>query len=144
VTDGLDQLLADAGLNLLIADSGLLVFDGAVPNPVPPAPPQPPPYVCVYVTIGHPDDQTSTSLNAVVKRAIVRWTCHCVGANAKASRGVAQRVRTALLNQRPVVAGMNVGLIKDDQDSPPDPVRDETTGLLVIDTIHVFSLIATT
>ena len=139
MTDGLDQALADAGLNLLRADTSLTVFDGAVPNPTPD-----PPYVCVYTTIGHPDDPQSTGLNGPVKRAIVRWTCHCVGANAQASRGVAQRVRTALLNVRPTVGGMNVGLIKDDQDSPPDPVRDETTGVLVIDTIHVFSLIATT
>jgi hypothetical protein len=144
VTDGLDQLLADAGLNLLRADSGLVVYDGAVPNPVPPAPPIPPPYVVVYTTIGHPDDQTVTGLNAIVKRAIVRWTCHCVGGTAQASRAVAQRVRTALLNVRPTVAGMNTGLIKDDQDSPPDPVRDETTGVVVIDTIHVYTLLATT
>jgi hypothetical protein len=142
VTDGFDQALADAGLNLLRADIGppaLVVFDGAVVSPTPA-----PPYVVVHVSIGHPDDQTTTGLNGVVKRAIVRWTCHCVGANAYASRDVAQRVRTALLNQRPVVAGMNVGLIRDDQDSPPDPVRDETTGVVVIDTIHVFKLIATT
>jgi hypothetical protein len=139
VTDGLDQLLADAGLNLLRADSGLVVFDGSVSNPTPT-----PPYAVIYTTIGHPDDQTVTGLNGIVKRAIVRWTCHCIGANAQSSRAVAQRVRTALLNQRPTVAGMNVGLIKDDQDSPPDPVRDETTGLLVVDTIHVYSLIATT
>ena len=142
MTDGLDQLLADAGLNLLRADTGppaLVVFDGAVTNPTPA-----PPYVVVYTTIAHPDDQTSTGLNAIVKRAVVRWTCHCVGATGQASRAVAQRVRTALLNQRPTVTGMNVGLIKDDQDSPPDPVRDETTGSVVIDTVHVFSLIATT
>ena len=147
MTDGFDQALADAGLNLLRADIGppaLVVFDGAVPNPPPPAPPQAPPYVVVYTTIAHPDDQTSTGLDALVKRAVVRWTCHCVGGNAKASRAVAQRVRTALLNRRPTVTGMNVGLIKDDQDSPPDPVRDETTGSVVIDTVHVFSLIATT
>lgn len=142
MTDGLDQALADAGLNLLLADVGpppLVVFDGAVTNPTPA-----PPYVVVYTTISHTDDPTMTGLNGVVKRAHVRWTCHCVGSTAKASRAVAQRVRTALLNQRPTVAGMNVGLIKDDQDSPADPVRDETTGVLVIDTIHVFSLIATT
>jgi hypothetical protein len=139
VTDGLDQLLADAGLNLLRADSGLVVFDGAVTNPTPV-----PPYVVVYTTIGHPDDQTVTGLNAIVKRAIVRWTCHCVGGTAQASRAVAQRVRTQLLNVRPTVAGMNTGLIKDDQDSPPDPVRDETTGAVVIDTIHVYTLLATT
>lgn len=147
MTDGLDQLLADAGLNLLRADIGppaLVVYDGAVPNVVPPNPPAPPPYVVVYTTISHPDDPGSTSLSGVVRRAHVRWTCHCVGGDHKASRAVAQRVRTALLNIRPVVAGMNVGLIKDDQDVPPDPTRDETTGAVVIDTVHVFSLIATT
>jgi hypothetical protein len=144
VTDGLDQLLADAGLNLLRADASLTVFDGAVPNPAPPNPPQPPPYVVVYCTIGWAFDPDSTALTGLVKRATVRWTTHSVGANSQASRGVAQRVRTQLLNVRPTVAGMNVGLIRDDQDSPPDPVRDETTGALVVDTIHVYSLIATT
>ena len=142
MTDGLDQALADAGLNLLRADTSLVVFDGQVPDPTPD-----PPYVVVYTTIGHPDVSDATGLNGVVKRAVVRWTCHCVGggpAAQQASRAVAQRVRAALLNVRPTVPGMNVGLIKDDQDSPPDPVRDETTGNAFVDSIHVFSLIATT
>jgi len=139
VTDGLDQLLADAGLNLLRADASLTVFDGAVPSPTPA-----PPYTCVYSTISWAFDPESTGLNGLVRRATVRWTVHSVGANSQASRGVAQRVRTALLNVRPTVAGMNVGLIRDDQDSPPDPVRDETTGSLVVNTIHVYSLVATT
>ena len=139
MTDGLDQLLADAGLNLLRADTSLTVFDGAVPSPTPD-----PPYTCVYCTISWAFDPDSTALTGVVKRATVRWTVHSVGANSQASRAVAQRVRTCLLNQRPTVAGMNTGLIRDDQDSPPDPVRDESTGSLVVDSIHVYSLIATT
>jgi hypothetical protein len=142
VTDGLDQLLADAGLNLLRADTSLTVYDGAVPNPMPS-----PPYVAIYCTISWAFDPESTGLNGLVRRATVRWTTHSVGggpAAAQASRAVAQRVRTALLNVRPTVAGMNVGIIRDDQDSPPDPVRDETTGAVFMDTIHVYSLIATT
>lgn len=141
MTDGLDQLLADAGLNLLRADTSLVVYDGAVPNTVPPVAP---PYVVAWTTISWAFDPESTGLHGIVKRATVRWTTHCVGATSQASRGIAQRVRTQLLNQRPTVAGMNVGIIRDDQDSPPDPVRDETTGSLVVDTVHVYSLIATT
>jgi hypothetical protein len=117
------------------------VFDGAVTNPTPDPNAG---YVVVHATISWAFDPESTSLNSVVRRATVRWTTHSVGSTARSSRGVAQRVRTQLLNVRPTVAGMNTGLIKDDQDSPPDPVRDETTGAVVIDTIHVYTLLATT
>lgn len=134
MTDGLDQAMVKAGLDLLAADGLLTVFDGAVPNPTPP-----PPYVVVYTSIEWPpDDPVATALDGLTGRAVVRWICHCVGANQQASREVATRVRTQLLNIRPAIAGVQPGLIRHEQDQPP--TRDETTGSVVIDSVHVYRL----
>ena len=59
-----------------------------------------------------------------------------------AARGVAERVRTALLDVRPVVSGLSCGLIRMDGDPQP-PRRDETTGALVMDAIETYRLRAT-
>lgn len=134
MTDGLDQALIDAGLNLLRANAALTVFDGAVPNPTPQ-----PPYVLVYSIVTWPsDDDTIGSLDGKSRRATVRWICHCVGGDQIASRAMAQQVRTSLLDQRPTVVGMTCGLIRDEQDDPP--VRNEETGVVVFDAVHVYRL----
>jgi hypothetical protein len=130
MTDGLDQALIAAGLNLLRADASLTVLDGAVPVG------QAPPYVLVYSTVGRPAYHQDSSLRNESSRFMPRWYCHCVGANAIASRAVAQRVRTALLDVTPVVAGLTVGPIRQFEDDPP--TRDETTGTLVMDAVQVY------
>lgn len=138
MTDGLDQALANAGLALLTADLSLVVFDGAVPNPTPS-----PPYTVVYTTVEWPAAAAGDALDGLAGSPTVRWICHCVGSNAAAARAVAQRVRTQLLNQRPVIAGLNVGLIRQEP-GPAPPQRDETTGALVMDTVVVYRLTAAT
>jgi hypothetical protein len=55
VTDGFDQALADAGLNLLRADLSLTVYDGAVPAGVLVAGQAVPPFVLVYTDLSQPD-----------------------------------------------------------------------------------------
>jgi hypothetical protein len=55
---------------------------------------------------------------------------------------VAQRVRTALLDVRPTIAGLSCGLIRLEGDPLP-PQRDETTGVLVMDAIETYRLRAT-
>lgn len=138
MTDTLDQKLVNAGLALLAADPGLTVYDGFVP------PNSPRPYVLVYTSVewvpapGDGLDGASTS-------PVVRWYCHCVGETATAARAVAQRVRTQLLDQRPVIPSaptMTLGLVRFESGVPP--VKDETTGVLVMDTVTVYKLAANT
>lgn len=136
-TDGLDQALIDAGLALLTADAGLVTYDGAVPSPTPA-----PPYCVVYSTISRPSEDPDNSANGRTGVWVARWIVHCVGANAISSRAVAQRVRTQLLDVSPVITGLACGRIRMDGDTAP-PHRDETTGVLVMDSISTYRLKAT-
>lgn len=137
MTDGLDVALAAAGIALLVADTSLTVIsDGVVPAG------QQPPYVRVYAHVEWPAGAEGDALDGLSGSPTVRWYCHCVGANDLAARAVTQRVRTALLNKRPVVAGMDVGMIRFDSGAPP--TRDESTGVLVMDAVVVYRLLATT
>jgi hypothetical protein len=135
MSDGRDQAMADAGLNLLRVDAGppaLVVFDGPIPAGTQP------PYVRVYTHIEWPADDPNNALDGVSGRAVVRWYCHCVGGNDQAARGVTQRVRAALLDKRPAVTGMVPGMIRHEQSIPP--VTDETTGTAVLDAVNVYRL----
>jgi hypothetical protein len=134
VTDLLDVAVVNAGLDLMRADTLLNVFDGVVPSPTPT-----PPYVLVYSTVTWPsDDDTIGALDGRSRRVVARWICHCVGESQQASREVAQRVRAALLDARPQIAGLQPGFIRDEQDDPP--VRNEQTGVVVFDAVHVYRL----
>lgn len=136
-TDGLDQAIISAGLALLTADVQLVVFDGVVPNPTPT-----PPYAVVYSTISRPSEDPDNSANGRTSVWVARWIVHCVGSTASASRAVAQRVRTQLLDVRPVVSGLSCGLIRMEDDTQP-PQRDESTGVLVMDSVATYRLRAT-
>ena len=141
ITDGIDQAISNVGLALLQADLGpppLVVFDGVVPNGTPVNAG----YVLVYTTVSRPPDDPDSALNGRSGVWVARWICHCVGGNATAARAVAQRVRTALLDVRPTVAGLACGLIRMEGDSQP-PRRDETTGALVMDAVETYRLRAT-
>ena len=134
MTDLLDVAVVNAGLDLMRADTLLNVFDGVVPSPTPT-----PPYVLVYSTVTWPsDDDTISALDGRSRRVVARWICHCVGESQQASREVAQRVRAALLDARPQIAGLQPGFIRDEQDDPP--VRNEQTGVVVFDAVHVYRL----
>jgi hypothetical protein len=141
VTDGLDQALANAGLALLRADVGppaLVVFDGKVPGG------STPPYVLVYTSVERPAEDEDNAADGRSRVWVVRWICHCVGSgeDAAAARGVAQRVRAALLDARPSIANLSCGPIRQEPGSPP-PQRDESTGVLVMDAIVTYRLKAT-
>lgn len=133
MTDGLDQALTAVALILLDADPFLTVFDGFVPNGTEP------PYVVVYTTIGRPAEDPDNSIDGRSRVFTARWYCHCIGSNAMAARAVAQRVRTALLDVRPVVLGLQCGLIREIPDPPP-PTRDEMTGTLVMNALEIYEL----
>lgn len=135
MTDSIDETLAQAGLNLLRADAGLTVHDGRVPDGAVL------PYVLVYTTVSWPATGAGNNLTQARSTAMATWNCHCAGENAAASRMVHQRVRAALLNQTVSVLGRGAAQIK--QDDVQAPVRDETTGRLVMDLKATYSAIST-
>lgn len=136
-TDGLDQALVNAGLDLLRADPALTVHDGYLPAGAHP------PYVLVYSYITRPEVDPDRALNGLSGVWVVRWVLHNVGGglDASAARAVAQRCRTALLDKRPTIPGLSCGRIRLEDAQPPQ--RDETAGL-VMDAVTVYKLRATT
>jgi len=136
VSDLLDDAHARAGLDLLEANAALTVFDGVVDSPTPD-----PPFVLVYTTVEwlSGPDAMANSLDHLSETCRVTWVCHCVGLTAAASRAVVMQVRSSLLDQRPVIAGRVCGLIS--QTDVQAPVRDETTGRLVMDTVVTYELL---
>lgn len=150
MTDGFDNALVNAGLALLTADTSLVVYPGGVPQPVPPAPPIPPPYVVVYSPVEWPFADAD-ALDGISGTPTVRWICHCVGGGPgatpataeRSARAVGQRVRTALLNKRLVIAGLNLGVIRQETGGGvPQPVYE--TGDPVMDLIVTYRTFATT
>jgi len=133
MSDLLDEQHAQAALTLLAADVFLTVFDGKVPDPTPD-----PPYVLVYTTVERPIEGIGNAVEGLSDTVITTWYCHCVGETAAAVRAVVMRVRTALLDQRPVITGRSCGLIRMGEVLAPN--RDETTGRLVMDSTVTFSL----
>lgn len=126
---------AAAVLALLDADNtapALVVLDGKVPTG------QTLPYVLVYFDDTDPELHDSRPLTGASQRHITRAIAHCVGANAQAARMVADRVRTALLDVVPTVTGRTCLPIRREDGQPP--VRDETTGTAVFDSVNVYRL----
>lgn len=128
-----EQAHADAFLGLLQADTDLVVYDGKVPDLPAVVAKQ---YVLLYFDTTTPE---GTSLTGEQDRAITRAYCHCVGADAKASRAIAGRVAARLLNAVVSVAGRVCWPIRDDGSGGP-PDRDETTGVQVMDGVSVYRL----
>lgn len=133
MSDQLDELHAQAALGLLNTALGAVVppipvFDGAVSNPTPT-----PPYVLVYTGISRPYGPAGVgnSLAATSATFAARFKCKCVGLSPAAARAVGMQVRTALIDQRPVIAGRNCGPIHEDNDPGP-PDRDESLGQVVM------------
>lgn len=118
--------------DLLDADTGLVWFPGAVPTGTLP------PYAVVYFADYDPEMPGSRSLNGIPLRHVQRAYVHSVGGNTTAANVVAERVRTAWLNKRPVVAGRVCEPIRREDGQPPQ--RDESTGLLVQNKTDVYRL----
>lgn len=129
------QAHANAVLALLDADDAppaLVVLDGAVPDNVSP------PYVLVYFGDSSPEGADGHSLTGTSDRFVMRIVAHCVGGNQIAARAVAQRVRAALLDVTPTVAGRQCFPIRHEDGQPTQ--RDESTGVLVMDKVDVYRL----
>jgi len=136
MADLVDENLAQAGLGLLQADVGMTTYDGVVPDGAAV------PYLLVYTTVKWPAGEAgaANAINGQAVTAVVEWTCHGVGETAAAARAMQMRARAALLNQRPTVAGRSCGLIQ--QDEVLAPVRDETTGRLLMDAVSIYSMVS--
>lgn len=134
---------AQAVLNLLDADNtspALVVYDGVVPDGIDP---RTSPYVLVYFATSTPNagdapDKVDLTANSNVVQ--VDAYCHSVGGSGAAARIVATRVRTALLNVRPTIAGRVCFPIRHVDNQPPQ--RDEGTGSLVVDQVDVYRLLS--
>lgn len=132
------QLHAQTVLDLLDADNAspaLVVKDGFVEPGINP------PYVLVYFGAVSPeayDELSASDLDYTSRRVDCFAYCHSVGGNQAAARAVAARVRVALLDVAPTIAGRTAFPIRHVDNQPP--VRDETTGKLVIDQVDVYRL----
>lgn len=137
MSDGLDQSLIAAVLALLPAAPPITVCpDGFVPNGTQR------PYVLVYSSVGRPRAAPTNAIDGLSRTLTARFIAHCAGETAASARAAAAYVHTYWLDVRPVVAGLNCDLIA--QESYRDPVRDESTGTLVMDSICTYTLTATT
>lgn len=137
MADLLDKAHMDAALSLLRADTSLAVYpdtEGNTPDPAARAQR----YVRVYTAIERPADAAGNTLDGKSGTWTVRWYCHCIGPNEYSAAAVAMRVRAALLDVRPTIAGRSCGFIR--QDSAAPPTRDETTGQAVMDAVVVYRL----
>lgn len=131
MTDGLDTALVEAGLDLLRADTALVVHHTVVP------PNTRPPYVVVYARVDWPIEASGNSLDGLATSPTVRWYCHCVGETGEAAIALGERVRAQLLNQRFAVAGLDVGLIRQEAGGG-QPQRNEATGSPRVDQVVVY------
>jgi len=131
--DLLDELHARTALDILEADGLIPVYEGGVPDGATR------PYVLVYPTVAWPNGRLGDSLDGKTRTCETRWFVHCAGETDQSARSVAGRVRQLLLNVRPTITGRSCGLIK--QEASPPPVRDETTGVLVLDIAAVYLLV---
>src|SRR5437763_1619634 len=109
--DLMDEAHAGAGLALLHAvcdatSPPIPVYDGQVPNGATR------PYVLVHTEVARPRLAEGNALDGKSAGCLVRWYCHCVGETAAAARAVAMQVRTALLDQRPAIAGRACDLVR--------------------------------
>lgn len=133
-----EQLHADFILGRLEAappvDPPLVVYDGGIPedpNDLAAA------YVLVYFYTTRPD---GTSLTNKSDRAVTRAVCHCVGHNHIASRAVAGRVASALLDVVPVIPGRVCFPIRDDGSAQPPRPDEPAPGLRFMDQIVTYRL----
>lgn len=124
---------ANAWLALLAPEPNLTVYDGAVPTGAAA------PYALGYFT-GSREPGTGNALDGASREFLSRAIFHCVGADQIAARAIAAKVESRLLDIRPVIIGRSCGFIR--QESVLDPVRDESTGPVVMDMVTVYRFIS--
>jgi hypothetical protein len=110
---GTEHDLLDAAPALLRLDAGppaLVVWPDADGN-VPTSPDVMAGYVRWYGHTEWPKGADGNALDGASTTATTRWYIHCVAATEYSAAGLADRVRTALLDVRPTVTGRSCGLV---------------------------------
>lgn len=129
--DQLDEAHARVALDILEADANQPVYEGKAPDNVHP------PYVLVYSEVSWPaNGSEGETLENITNQCVTRWFVHCAGETDKAARALGNRVRQLLVNVQPVIAGRSCSRIQ--QHATYRPVRDERTGVLVMDVGAVY------
>lgn len=130
---GDEQAHANAMLALLRAQANLTVYpdeDGGpatVPNGALP------PYVSVHFVSEHIDNNNLTTKST---RTRTRAFVHCVGANDKAARAMAAKVRDAWLDVVPAIPGRSVYPIRHEQTRDPQTTEPVAVTTVTITTIY--------
>ena len=130
--DHIGQVLAALAANVNLVH----VFRSTVDNPTPD-----PPWVLVYPSVAWTRDGIGTALTGRQVTCTASFICHCVGLTDAAALVVAMQVRTSLLNLQPVIAGRSCGPVK--QDTAETPIRDDSTGRVLMDAVSTYSYIST-
>ena len=110
------------------------VFDGKVDDGTDP---RATPYILVYFDSADPE----FDFRAAPWSFELSITVHAVGGNAQAARQMADLARGALIGVIPAVSGRTCYPITRAESGTP-PQRDESTGVLVMDQIDVYSLVS--
>jgi hypothetical protein len=137
VADLLDEAHARVALDLLAANTAFPLMDGKVDDPTP----NPPKWVLVYTTVEWPsgDEGMANTIDHTSVTCRTTWYVHCVGLTAAAARMLQMQVRATLLDVQPTITGRQCGMVSQIDVQPP--VRDETTGRLLMDAVSVYQLL---
>lgn len=98
------------------------------------------PYAVLYADNG---DASRTALAAVSDRRDVSFQITSVGIDETGARSVAERVRTAVLDRRPVVAGRSTSPITQETSQPLRVDRDVTPHRLFVVDEYAFASVPT-
>lgn len=139
MTDLLDEQHAQVAFGLLAANTNIAhVFDSSVADPTPDPNEG---WVLIYTSVAWTRDGIGTGLDAVQDTITTTWNVHCASSKPDAARVLGMQVRDSLIGKRPVIAGRNCGLIKQDDVQPPG--RDDSLGITVYDAIANYSFQST-
>lgn len=111
------------------------LYDGMAPDGASP------PYAVLYADNGN---ATRTALAAVSDRRDVSFQVTSVGLDGAGARSVAERVRAAVLDERPVVAGRTSSPVRQEVAEPLRVDRDVTPHLLYVVDVYAYSTVPAT
>jgi hypothetical protein len=129
--DQLDEVHARIALDILEADANQPVYEGKAPDNVQT------PYILVYSHVYWPGNGSEgQNLDMVTNQCTTEWIVHCAGETDQAARALGNRVRQLLVNVKPVIANRSCSRIQ--QETSLNPIRDERTGVLVMDVVATY------
>lgn len=128
---------ANAGLDLLraLTAPALTVYEGVLPPNVTSLAP---PWVLVYTAVDWPGGDPDNGLDQASLTCVTSWYCYCSGTTGTAVLAVTGRVRGALLDVRPTIAGRVCDRIEQTASEPPRP--HEGTGTSVLTALSIYEL----